>query len=139
MRQRESCRSRISTTFVRPCERSIRASGRALSIGSRAGRPIMRRTFVRAVVHVHTFADTDGQGGIEVHQREDWDQEMAGWMAGSVSNYRLLITPPDPPIRRFTQEQSPTSAPYKVDLLTSARNDSINNASSAIALNTYPV
>jgi len=72
-------------------------------------------------------------------QREDQDWETAGWMAGSVSNYRLLITPPDPPVRRFTQEQSPTPCLARSKILTSARNDSINNASSTIALNMYPV
>lgn len=137
-RSRDEKRSLAPPTFVRPCERSIGVGTSSLDWISRAGRPIYTaHVCTRYTYRTHTIHRDSRGGDIEVRQRED--RETAGWMAGSVSNYRLLITPPDPPIRRFTQEQSPTGAPRKVDLLTSARNDSINNASSAIALNTYPV
>jgi len=75
------------------------------TLESRRGRAI------RAHRHVYArIGNTD-----EVRQKEDRDRETAGWMAGSVSNYRLLITPPDPSVRRFTQEQSPTPTSRKVE------------------------
>lgn len=106
-----------------------------LSIGSHT----MRLTRTRASTNrAQTYTNTDyvskcARGKIGTGRRQD------GW-AGSVSNYRLLITPSDPPfvvLRRNSRPHPRLSRRSKI--LTSARNDSINNASSAIALNTYPV
>jgi len=91
---KDKARNIREATFVRPC------------IGSQG------KSDTRAIdEHVYArIGNTD-----EVRQKEDRDRETAGWMAGSVSNYRLLITPPDPSVRRFTQEQSPTPTSRKVE------------------------
>jgi len=112
----------------RPRARSIRVGTKSRSDLAREG-----KTDSRARTHTRAGATRSKARGA----RED--RETAGWMAGSVSNYRLLI------IRRLILPRYPrssfyagTQSPRKVGG-SSARNDSINNASSAIALNAYPL
>lgn len=123
-----------SKTLARPCIESIGVRTNSLDWISHGKRTRTRARTQTPQTHTVRGVSKCGQRGkIGTGRRQD------GW-AGSVSNYRLLITPSDPPFVVLRRNSRPYPRLAKVeDPHLDSRNDSINNASSAIALNMYPV
>lgn len=103
-----------------------------LSIGSHTAR-LTRASTSRAQTHTDRGISKCARGKIGDWETTGW----MGWKRIKLSVINNAVWSPHSSFYAGTVAHTRVSRRSKI--LTSARNDSINNASSAIALNTYPV